>query len=93
MGLVFDPLRFWNDRKRLCVEELIEVEEPKSAEVVDVRFSGLKHWLIRMPKMFFGAADTFSCSEIHSVFTAPAVKCSFLFPHGCMKIEEGRWNL
>lgn len=43
-----------------------------------------------MPKMFFGAADTFSCSEIHSVLTAPAVKCSFLFPCGCMKIEERR---
>lgn len=43
-----------------------------------------------MPKMFFGAAATLSCSEIHPVFIAPAVKCSFLFPRGCRKIEGGR---
>lgn len=61
----------------------------KLHRVVDRGFSGLKHWLFMMPKMFFGAAYTFSCSEIHSVFTDPAAKCSFLFPHGCMKIEEG----
>lgn len=46
-----------------------------------------------MPKMFFGAAYTFCCSEIHSVFTNPASKCSFLFPLSYMKIEEGRLNL
>lgn len=65
------------------------IEWPNYTEVVDRGFSGLKHWLFMMPKMFFGAAYTFSCSEIHSVFTDPAAKCSFLFPHGCMKIEEG----
>lgn len=53
-------------------------------------FSGLKHCLGMMPKMFFGAAYTLGFSEIRCVFTALAVKWSFLFPHGCRKTEERR---
>lgn len=41
-----------------------------------------------MPKMFSGAAFTFSGSEVDSVFTAPAVRCPVLFPRGCRNIEE-----